>query len=216
MAAITSIPKGSQISPATERVYHQSNLIGDWKGTWQKNRSPSSSRSSTSGAPAPRSNIPMTDIPSGGSAASTAPPSSSATSRSAPRTVGRRAGIFLGHREEDRGPQQGGRAGRPEQAGRKLERLFERQRPERVLPGRVRRRPGCAGQVHRQWRQPSSPATAIVYQNTVMFGSKAQFTTNDGQTGNVVFKIGNKSYSVPVTKNKPAASSLRHTVNKLA
>jgi hypothetical protein len=24
----------SQISPATERVYHQSNLLGDWKGTW--------------------------------------------------------------------------------------------------------------------------------------------------------------------------------------
>ena len=31
MAAITTIPRGSQIAPATERVYHQSNLIGDWK-----------------------------------------------------------------------------------------------------------------------------------------------------------------------------------------
>ena len=30
-----NIPKGSQISPATERVYHQTNLIGDWKGTWK-------------------------------------------------------------------------------------------------------------------------------------------------------------------------------------
>jgi hypothetical protein len=34
MAAITTIPSGSQISPATERMYHQSNLIGDWKGVW--------------------------------------------------------------------------------------------------------------------------------------------------------------------------------------
>jgi len=50
-----------------------------------------------------------------------------------------------------------------------------------------------------------------------MFGSKAQFTTSDGQNGNVVFKVGPKTYSVPVTKNKtPAASSSSSTVNKLA
>ena len=30
----------SQISPATERVYHQSNLLGDWKGTWTKSGQP--------------------------------------------------------------------------------------------------------------------------------------------------------------------------------
>ncbi len=35
-----NIPKGSQISPATERVYHQTNLIGDWKGTWKNSSSP--------------------------------------------------------------------------------------------------------------------------------------------------------------------------------
>jgi len=40
MTAITTIPKGSQIAPATERVYHQSNLIGDWKGTWKNNSRP--------------------------------------------------------------------------------------------------------------------------------------------------------------------------------
>src|SRR5262249_3210471 len=40
MAAITSIPKGSQIAPATERVYHQSSLIGNWKGTWQNSPRP--------------------------------------------------------------------------------------------------------------------------------------------------------------------------------
>src|SRR5690349_11780303 len=40
MAAITSIPKGSQIAPATERIYHQSNLVGDWKGTWKNSARP--------------------------------------------------------------------------------------------------------------------------------------------------------------------------------
>lgn len=35
-----TIPAGSQISPANERVWHQSNLIGDWKGTTKQNNQP--------------------------------------------------------------------------------------------------------------------------------------------------------------------------------
>jgi hypothetical protein len=30
----------SQISPVEERIYHQSNLLGDWKGTWTKGGQP--------------------------------------------------------------------------------------------------------------------------------------------------------------------------------
>jgi hypothetical protein len=38
---VTTIsPTTSQIPPATERVYHQSNLLGDWKGTWANSSSP--------------------------------------------------------------------------------------------------------------------------------------------------------------------------------
>jgi hypothetical protein len=43
MPAMTSIgatPTRSQISPANERVYHQSNLLGDWKGSFSKNHQP--------------------------------------------------------------------------------------------------------------------------------------------------------------------------------
>src|SRR6185312_5134489 len=36
----TISPTASRISPATERVYHQSNLLGDWKGTWKNSSSP--------------------------------------------------------------------------------------------------------------------------------------------------------------------------------
>jgi len=39
MSAI-SATQTSQISPASERVYHQSNLLGDWKGTWTQNHRP--------------------------------------------------------------------------------------------------------------------------------------------------------------------------------
>ncbi len=38
MSAISAtIPAGNQISPANERVWHQSNLLGDWKGTTKQN-----------------------------------------------------------------------------------------------------------------------------------------------------------------------------------
>jgi hypothetical protein len=40
VSTISSIPAGSQISPATERVYHQSNLVGDWKGSFSKTNQP--------------------------------------------------------------------------------------------------------------------------------------------------------------------------------
>lgn len=38
MAIVTS--STSQISPANERLYHQSALIGDWKGNWVGNNQP--------------------------------------------------------------------------------------------------------------------------------------------------------------------------------
>ena len=61
---------------------------------------------------------------------------------------------------------------------------------------------------------------AIVSQNAVLFGSKAQFTTTDGLNGTVTFKSGLNTYSVRVTKNKPAttttSSSSSNIVNKLA
>ncbi|MGY4435342.1 hypothetical protein ACVWWO_007819 [Bradyrhizobium sp. F1.13.1] len=38
MAIVSS--STSQISPANERVYHQSALLGDWKGNWAGNNQP--------------------------------------------------------------------------------------------------------------------------------------------------------------------------------
>src|SRR5262252_3048360 len=37
---MTTIQSSSQISPANERVYHQSYLLGDWKGTWTNSSQP--------------------------------------------------------------------------------------------------------------------------------------------------------------------------------
>jgi len=35
-SSIPAVPAGSQISPVDQALYHQSNLIGDWKGSWTK------------------------------------------------------------------------------------------------------------------------------------------------------------------------------------
>jgi len=40
MTSIGSSQPANQISPVNERIYHQSNLLGDWKGTWTKNHQP--------------------------------------------------------------------------------------------------------------------------------------------------------------------------------
>jgi len=34
---ISSVQAQNQISSYNERVYHQSNLVGDWKGNWSNN-----------------------------------------------------------------------------------------------------------------------------------------------------------------------------------
>jgi hypothetical protein len=40
VSAVTTIPAGSQISPVNQRIYQQTNLLGDWKGSWSKNHQP--------------------------------------------------------------------------------------------------------------------------------------------------------------------------------
>jgi hypothetical protein len=55
--------------------------------------------------------------------------------------------------------------------------------------------------------------TGIVYKNVIMFG-KTQISTNDGKTGNLIFQVGLKSFAVPITKYPPVGSS--SSVDKLA
>ena len=48
--------------------------------------------------------------------------------------------------------------------------------------------------------------TGIVYKNVIMFG-QAQIATDDGKSGTIIYQVGTKSFSVPVTKYPPADSS---------
>ena len=218
MTAITTIPKGSQIAPATERVYHQSNLIGDWKGTWKNNSRPVEVKvlnirgdqaqveythdgrtergtGSVDGATISFGNI--TIGTKNGSVAAlefssgTAKQTAVLNKDAAPADQSKLVGSWSGF-SKDNG----------QSAFFQVVSVDGRDAQVRFSANGGTLQSG----------------DGLVYQNTVMFGSKGQFTTNDGQTGTVVVQIGQKSYAVPVTKNKtPAAStSSSSSVNNLA
>jgi len=214
--AAISIPKGSQISPATERVYHQTNLIGDWKGTWKDSSRPVEFKvinirgdqaqveythdghtergiASVDGATISFGNV--TIGTKNGQVAALEFSSGSATktailNKDAPATQqSKMVGSWSGFSKTN-----------GQSAFFQVVSVDGRDAQVRFTANGAQIQAG----------------EGIVYQNTVMFGSKAQFTTNDGQTGNVVFKVGVKTYSVPVTKSKTPASTSSNAVNKLA
>src|SRR5262249_24480660 len=201
MTAITTIPKGSQISPATERVYHQSNLIGDWKGSWQKNGRP----------------VEVKVVNIRGSTAQIEYTHDGHTERG----LGTVNGATITYGNITIGTKNGSVDELEFSSGSsKMDAVLKKQSSaadQSKLIGswsgtgsgqsaffQVASADGKEAQV----RSTANGGTVqsgdgiTVGQNTVMFGSKATFTTTDGLHGNVVFKVGRNTYSVPVTKNK--------------
>jgi len=221
MTAITSIPKGSQIAPGTERVYHQSNLIGDWKGSWQKNGRPVELKvvnirgdqaqveythdgrtergtGSVDGATISFGNI--TIGTKNGSVAAlefssgTAKMSAVLNKQAAPADQSKLVGTWTGFSKTN-----------GQSAFFQVVSVDGRDAQVRFTAN--------GGQIQ--------TGDGIVLNSTVMFGNKASFMTQDGQNGNVIIQVGRNNYSVPVTKSKtPTASSTSSTssssVNKLA
>ena len=217
MTAITTIPKGSQISPATERVYHQSNLIGDWKGSWQKNGRP----------------VEVKVVNIQGSTAQIEYTHDGHTERG----IGTVDGATISYGNITIGTKNGSVAALEFSSGTsKMDAVLNKQTSttdQSKLVGSwsgysTRNGQSAFFQVvsvdgkDAQVRFTANGNTIqsgdgiVVGQNTVMFGSNATFTTTDGLNGNVVFKVGHSTYSVPVTKNSTTSSSSSSTVNKLA
>jgi len=213
MAAVLSIPKGSQISPANERVYHQSNLVGDWKGTWQKNSRP----------------VEFKVINIRGDQAQVEYTHDGHTERGMASVDG--ATITFGN--VTIGTKNGQAAALEFSSGSaKMSAVLNKQAADTEQNKLVGSWSGFSktnGQsayfqvVSVDGRDAQVRFTAnggviqsgagIVYKNTVMFGSQAQFTSDDGKTGNIIFRAGSKTYSVPVTRSKSTNPS--SAVNKL-
>jgi len=215
--AAINIPKGSQISPATERVYHQSNLIGDWKGTWKSNGRPVE--------------VKVDNIR--GTTAQIEYTHDGHTERG----IGTVDGATISYGNITIGTKNGSVAALEFSSGTaKMDAVLNKQTSTADQSKLIGSWSGTgSGQSaffqvvsvdgkDAQVRFTANGATVqsgdgiTVGTNTVMFGSKATFTTTNGQTGNIVFSVGHKTYSLPVTKNKPATStsSSSNSVNKLA
>jgi hypothetical protein len=217
MTAISTIPKGSQISPVDERVYHQSNLVGDWKGTWKNSSRP----------------VELKVINIRGGQAQIEYTHDGHTERG----VGTVQGATITYGDITIGTKDGQNAAIEFSSGTaKQDAILTKQADSSGQSNLVGSWSGFSrtnGQsayfqvvsvdgTDAQVRFSANggaiqSGNAIASGNALMFGSsKATFNATDSQNGNVVFQIGHSTYSVPVTKSKIGASSSTSTVNKLA
>lgn len=197
MVAIQSAST-SQISPAMERAYHQSNLLGEWNGTWTANNQPVSFK--------------VVNIR--GSQATVEYTHNGRTERG----IGQVNGATIDFGNVTLGTRNGTSAVLLFSAGGgKATAVLDKQAPaaeQSNLTGswagysasngksasfRVLAVNGEEAQVSVTTDGITRQGTGIVYNNVIMFG-QSQISTKDGKTGTVIYQFGNKSYSVPVTK----------------
>lgn len=208
----TISPTTSQISPANERVYHQSNLLGDWKGTWANTSRPVEFKvinirgdkaqieythdghterglADVNGATITFGNV--TIATRNGSAAAF-----EFSAAGAEKTAVLNKQAATADQNKLVGTWNGFSSSNGQSASFTVKSVDGR---DAVVSWTVN------GVAH--------AGTGTVYKNTVMFG-QAQVTSDDGKTGTVVLQVGSKSYAIPVTKYVPPSTST--AVNKLA
>jgi len=211
MTAISSTT--NQISPANERMYGLSRLVGEWKGKWTgKNQEVSFKVINIRGARAQveythngrtergigkveNGTITFAGVMIGTKDGKTAAMMSSINGvkasalldkQAAPAADNNLIGSWGGHSEDSNG----------------------------TASFKVISVNGKEAEVTTTINGETRKGTGIVYKNVIMFGN-TQISTNDGKTGNLIFQVGLKSFAVPVTKYPPAGST-SSTVDKLA
>ena len=213
MTAIARVPSTTtQISPANERVYRQSNLLGDWKGRWSKTNQPvefkvvsitgnsaqieytHNGRTERGTGKVNGSTISFGNVTIGTGngknaamvfAFGPAKMSAMLEKETAPTDQNRLVGTWIGNSVED-----GVRA------------TFQ------VLSIN-----GRDAKVKCTVNGNSQEGMGDVYKNAVTFG-KVQVSSDDGMRGKVTLPLGRKTLSVSVTKSVPPGTS--SSVNRLA
>jgi hypothetical protein len=195
----------SQISPANERAYHQSNLLGEWKGNWAGNNQPVSFKVvNIRGA---RAQVEYTH------------------NGHTERGFGEVNGAILTFGAVTVGTKDGKNLVLLFSAGGgKQTATLEKQAPpasdSRLMGSwggysadngksasfRVLSVNGNEAQVSVTTEGITRQGTGTVYKNVIMFG-QSQIATNDGKSGKIIYQVGIKSFSVDVTKYPPADSS---------
>jgi hypothetical protein len=202
---MTAIPSTNQISPATERMYHVSNLLGEWKGTWTANHSAVSFK--------------VVNIR--GAQATVEYTHNGYTERG----IGTVNGATIDFGPVTLGTKNGQKAVLLFSAGGgKATAFLDKQAPaadDSKLTGswggysgengksasfHVISVNGKEAQVSVTTDGITRQGTGIVYKNVIMF-ENSQISTEDGKTAKVIYRVGNKSFLVPVTKVKTASTS---------
>jgi hypothetical protein len=203
MAVISS--STSQISPANERMYHLSTLVGDWKGNWAGNNQP----------------VGFKVVNIRGARAQVEYTHNGHTERG----FGQVSGALITFGNITVGTKDGknlvllSSAG----AGKQTASLEKQALPasDSNLMGswggyssdngksasfRVLAINGKEATVSVTTDGITRQGTGYVYKNVIMFG-QSQIATDDGKNGKIIYQVGTKSFSVPVTKYPPADSS---------
>jgi hypothetical protein len=213
MTAIQSAST-SQIAPATERMYHQSRLLGEWTGSWTGKNSP----------------VTFKVVNIRGAAATIEYTHNGHTERG----IGSVNGATIDFGAVTLGTKDGKNAVLLFDAGGgKATAFLQKQAApadDNKLVGswsgysadsgksisfRVMSVSDKEAQVAVSIDGVMKQGTGIVYKNVIMFGN-SQISTEDGQTGKAVIRVGNKSYALTATKQKPTTSTSTSTVNKSA
>lgn len=203
MAIVTS--STSQISPANERMYHQSNLLGEWKGNWAGNNQAVGFKVvNIRGA---RAQIEYTH---NGHTERGFGQVNGATITFGSVTIGTKDGKNLALVFSAGGGQ----------ASASLEKQAPPASDSRLMGSwggysadngksasfRVLSVNGNEAQVSVTTDGITRQGTGIVYKNVIMFG-QSQIATDDGQNGKIIYQVGTKSFMVPVTKYPPSDTS---------
>ncbi len=195
----------SQISPANERTYHQSRLVGDWKGNWAGNNQAVGFKVvNIRGA---RAQIEYTH---NGHTERGFGEVNGSTVTFGPVTVGTKDGKNLVLLFSAGGGRQTATLAKqaPPASDSRLIGSWGGYSPDngKSASFRVLSVDGQEAQVSVTTDGITRQGAGTVYKNVIMFG-QAQIATDDGQNGNVIYQVGTKSFVVPVTKYPPADSS---------
>lgn len=213
MTSISAAQGASQISPANERLYHQSNLVGDWKGLWSNTHQPIEFKVlNIRGATA------QVEYTHNGHTERGTASVDGATITYGAITIGTRDGSTAAIEFSFGGTKTTGvlaKAATPANQNQLVGTWIGSSATTGASATvQVLSINGRDAQVKSNINGNSQLGTGTVYKNAVMFG-KSQFTSTDGVTGTVTFQSGSKTLTVAVKRFTPPTTTST-SVNKLA
>jgi hypothetical protein len=202
----------SQISPVNERIYHQSNLLGDWKGASTQGNQPVEFKVINI-----RGNQAQVEYTHNGRTERGLANVDGATISFGDVTIGTRNGTQAAL-EFSTGTAKWTAIMTKQSSTTDQNKLvgnwsgFSRQNGQ-AASLQVISVDGLNAQVKLTVNGALQQGTGTVSKNSIMFAG-ATISSSDGSNGSIVFKVGHNTYSVPVTKAQTSNSS--SSVNKLA